>query len=133
MTREQAFGWRGLRQDSGDPAVFGERAIRFYEEHDVDPKTKYVVFSDGLDAEAIVGLYERFKDRIGVSFGWGTNLTNDVGIRPLSLVMKAVESCGHPTVKLSDNPAKATGPAEWVEIFKRIFAAEEGAYQECRY
>lgn len=110
MTDAQASAWKGLRQDSGDPAAFGERAIAFYEAHGVDPRQKTIVFSDGLDVEAILRLHDRFTRRVNVVFGWGTDLTNDVGPRPLSLVMKAVEAEGKPLVKLSDTLEKATGP-----------------------
>jgi len=120
MTAEQARAWKGLRQDSGDPAYFGERAIAFYKGHGIDPTTKSVTFSDGLDVDAIVRLQARFEGRIGVAFGWGTNLTNDIGLKTLSLVMKAVEADGQPLVKLSDTIAKATGPKDLIE---RIAAA----------
>lgn len=133
MSREQAAAWRGLRQDSGDPEDFGERAIAFYRGHGVDPTAKTVVFSDGLDVETIVRLQSRFRGRIGTAYGWGTNLTNDLGYAPLSLVVKAIRSCGRPTVKLSDNPAKATGPADEVERYKRVFGYQEGERVECTY
>lgn len=133
LSKDQARSWKGLRQDSGNPFVFAEKAIAFYEDNGVDPKTKTIVFSDGLDLIKVCALHARFKDRIGVAFGWGTNLTNDLGHRPLSLVMKAVESNGHPTVKLSDNPAKATGPTGEVERYKRIFGHVDGEYEACRY
>lgn len=132
MSAEQARNWKGLRQDSGDPFAFGERVIEFYKSHGVDPATRLIVFSDGLDVEKIIALYKRFDGRIQTSFGWGTDLTNDTGYKPLSLVVKAVKSCGHPTVKISDNPAKATGPAEEVERFKRIFGTDGGVYEACR-
>jgi len=32
-----------------------------------------------------------------------------------------VAADGRPTVKLSDNPAKATGPAAEIERYKRVF------------
>lgn len=133
MTREQAVAWKGLRQDSGDPFEFGERAIAFYRDHGIDPREKLVIFSDGLDLPMIVALADRFRGRIKVSFGWGTNLTNDLGFPALSLVVKAVEADGHGTVKLSDNLAKATGTPEDVARFKRIFGHTVTASQECRY
>jgi len=131
MTKEQAEKWKGLRQDSGDPIEFGERAVKFYESHGIDPKTKLIVFSDGLDVFTIVKLAEHFKGRINVTFGWGTNLTNDVGFDTLSLVVKAVEANGKPLVKLSDNLAKAMGPAKVVERFKRVFGYTNTDSKEC--
>ncbi|MFL6203967.1 MAG: nicotinate phosphoribosyltransferase, partial [Acidimicrobiales bacterium] len=50
-----------------------------------------------------------FGDRCDVSFGWGTNLTNDVGFATLSLVVKPDAVDGIPCVKISDDIAKATG------------------------
>lgn len=133
MTAEQARAWKGLRQDSGDPVAFGESAIAFYERHGIDPTEKLIVFSDGLDVATIIRLDDRFAGRIKVSFGWGTNLTNDLGLKPLSLVVKAVEANGHGTVKLSDNLAKATGQPEDVERFKRIFGYTGNSSQDCTY
>lgn len=133
FTPEQARDWRGLRQDSGDPFAFGERAISFYAALGIDPKTKTVVFSDGLDARAIIALQKQFAGRIQVVFGWGTNLTNDCGYPPLSLVVKATEAYGRPTVKLSDNLAKAMGPPDEVERYKRVFGYGGGIDSECVY
>lgn len=133
MTPEQARNWKGLRQDSGDPIAFGEKAIRFYEQNDIDPREKLVVFSDGLDIETMYRLAEQFAGRIKVAFGWGTNLTNDLGFGPLSLVVKVVESCGHGTVKLSDNLAKAIGTPADIEHFKRIFGYTGTVFEQCRY
>lgn len=133
MTFEQAYAWKGLRQDSGDPIVFGERAIAFYHALGIDPREKVLVFSDGLDLAAILKIADRFAGRIRVTFGWGTNLTNDLGLEPLSLVVKVAAAWGNPTVKLSDNLAKATGDPEQIERFKRIFGYTNGSYAECRY
>ena len=115
FTAAQAHVWRGLRQDSGDPIEIGEKIIAFYEKHKIDPREKLILFSDGLSIEKIIELTNHFKGRIKIAFGWGTNLTNDVGLAPLSLVMKATEASGHGTLKLSDNPAKATGTPEDIE------------------
>lgn len=133
MTREQAAAWKGLRHDSGDPITFGEKAIAFYQRHGIDPREKLLVFSDGLDVGAILRIADHLRGRIGVSFGWGTNLTNDLGLAPLSLVVKMVEADGRRTVKLSDNLAKATGTPEDVERFKRIFGYTGKVYEPCRY
>lgn len=133
MTAEQAARWKGLRQDSGDPFVFGEKAIRFYESHGLDPKDKLIVFSDGLDVPTMIGLYERFDGRIKVTFGWGTNLTNDLGPAALSLVVKTVSANGTPLVKLSDNLAKAIGEPRRVERLKKIFSYAGNFSEEPRY
>lgn len=119
---ERAKRWRGVRHDSGDPFDFGERVIRFYADQRIDPRTKTIVFSDGLDVEAILKLHERFDRRIGLLFGWGTDLTNDVGLPTLSLVMKVVEAVGRPTVKLSDDAGKHTGPPDEIARYLRVFS-----------
>jgi nicotinate phosphoribosyltransferase len=121
--------WQGLRQDSGDPLAFGEKAIEMFTRLGVDPKTKTIVFSDGLEVKDILNLHRQFADRIKVVFGWGTNLTNDLGPRALSIVMKATAVNGIETVKLSDNPAKATGPEEQIERYTRVFGYDPTAHQ----
>lgn len=124
---------RGLRQDSGNPLEFGERAIKFYRENEIDPKSKQIVFSDGLTVNAMIHIASQFKDRIGVNFGWGTNLTNDLGLKPLSIVVKPKIAAGNNLVKLSDNLAKATGHPEEVALYKKIFGYVDMGYQECIY
>ena len=126
--------WTGIRIDSGDPAAAAEIAIRWWKERGEDPRQKLVIFSDGLDVDQIVALHRQFLGRVKVSFGWGTMLTNDfrglaVGdaLAPFSLVCKAVSADGHPTVKLSDNPNKAMGPAAEIARYKRVFGV--GAQQ----
>ncbi len=133
FTAEQAKSWRAIRQDSGDPIEFGEKAIRFYQQIGIDPKTKTIVFSDGLDLETILKLHKHFQGRIQTTFGWGTNLTNDLGFKALSLVVKISESCGYKTVKLSDNIAKALGSPEDVERFKKIFGYSVTLNKPCTY
>ena len=133
MTKSQARAWKGLRHDSGDPFEFGERAVGFYEDCGIDPKEKLLIFSDGLELDTILELSERFHGRVKLSFGWRTNLTNDMGIDPIAIVVKAVEACGTRTVKLSDNLAKATGSKEDIERFKRIFGHRHEHIEALRY
>ncbi|MFC2969891.1 nicotinate phosphoribosyltransferase [Acidimangrovimonas pyrenivorans] len=120
--------WTGIRIDSGDPVEGAETAIRWWQERGEDPTQKLVIFSDGLDVAKIEELHARFAGRVKVSFGWGTLLTNDFrglvpddALAPFSLVCKAVSANGRPTVKLSDNPNKALGPADEVARYKRVF------------
>jgi nicotinate phosphoribosyltransferase len=133
MDREQARVWKGLRHDSGDPFEFGERAIGFYEGLGIDPREKLIIFSDGLELETILALSERFQGRVKLSFGWGTNLTNDLGFDPISIVVKAIEADGRRTVKLSDNLAKATGTQEDIQRFRRIFGHRHKQAVALRY
>ncbi|MBB04395.1 MAG: nicotinate phosphoribosyltransferase [Pseudooceanicola sp.] len=121
-------GWTGIRIDSGDPATGAEIAIKWWESRGEDPREKLVIFSDGLDVAKITELHRQFSGRVRVSFGWGTLLTNDFrglvpdnGLAAFSLVCKAVEAEGRPTVKLSDNPEKAMGPADEIARYKRVF------------
>lgn len=134
MTRKQARDWKGFRHDSADPIEFGEKVIRFYERHRVDPRQKLIVFSDGLDVYEIIRIADHFRGRIRVTFGWGTNLTNDfLFSRPISLVIKLTEAAGHGTVKLSDNLAKATGRTEDIEQYKRELGYTNETYEPVKY
>ena len=120
--------WTGIRIDSGAPANGAEKAIRWWQERGEDPREKLVIFSDGLDVDTITKLHHQFSHRVKVSFGWGTNLTNDFrglaqngALDAFSLVCKAVSANGRATVKLSDNPNKAMGPSREVERYRRVF------------
>ena len=129
----RAQQYRGVRQDSGDPIAFGERAIRWYGELGVDPRQKSIVFSDGLELPDILDLESRFGPRVSVSFGWGTNLTNDCGLPNYSLVVKPVTANGRPLVKLSDNAGKSTGTPAEMDRYRRIFRARSGPARIPRY
>jgi nicotinate phosphoribosyltransferase len=120
--------WTGIRIDSGDPAKGAEVAIKWWQAKGQDPREKLVIFSDGLDVAEMLALHQKFLGRTRVSFGWGTNLTNDFrglvpdgGLDAFSLVCKAISANGKPTVKLSDNPNKALGPADEISRYKRVF------------
>ncbi|MDE0307271.1 MAG: nicotinate phosphoribosyltransferase [Albidovulum sp.] len=124
--------WTGIRIDSGNPELLGEHAINWWIMKGENPAEKRIIFSDGLDADRIESLQKRFAGRIRVSFGWGTLLTNDFrglapggALDPFSLVCKAVAADGRDTVKLSDNPLKAIGPASEIDRYRRIFDAIE--------
>ena len=124
--------WTGIRVDSGDPVQMAEYAIRWWQSRGEDPREKLVIFSDGLDVPEILALHGRFQGQVKLSFGWGTLLTNDFrrlvpddALAPFSLVCKAVAANGHPTVKLSDNPQKASGPADEIARYRRVFDVAE--------
>ncbi|MEP2473826.1 nicotinate phosphoribosyltransferase [Roseobacter sp.] len=121
-------GWTGIRIDSGDPATAAELAIDWWRKRGENPADKRIIFSDGLDVDKIRLLHSQFSGRTNVSFGWGTLLTNDFRrlvpgnrLAPFSLVCKAVEANGAPTVKLSDNPNKAMGPEDEIARYKQVF------------
>jgi nicotinate phosphoribosyltransferase len=96
----------GARHDSGDPFVWGERMIEHYTANRCDPRNKTLVFSDGLTIPRCIELFKRFHKRVGVSFGVGTNLTNDLGPEALQLVLKMVRCNDQPVAKISDTPGK---------------------------
>lgn len=135
FTLEQAEEWKALRHDSGDPFEFGERVIEFYESKGIDPLAKTIVFSDGLDIDTIIKLHERFEGRIGNIYGWGTTLTNDLGLKALNIVMKAThvrlpDGREADLVKLSDNEGKHTGPDALIELYQRIFNPGRAAVRD---
>jgi nicotinate phosphoribosyltransferase len=120
--------WTGIRVDSGDPKERGEEALRWWKSRGQDAREKLIIFSDGLDVETIEQLYGHFQGRVRLGFGWGTLLTNDFrglapgrGTDPISLVCKVASANGRPAVKLSDNPSKATGPADEIARYRRVF------------
>lgn len=130
-------GWTGIRVDSGDPATAAQIAIDWWRDRGEDPSEKRVIFSDGLDVDTIKELHGQFAGKVKVSFGWGTLLTNDFrglvpddALAPFSLVCKAVKANGQPTVKLSDNPNKAMGPADQIKRYKRVFGVGEQTAQK---
>ena len=96
----------GARHDSGDPFNWGERMIAHYASNRVDPRTKILIFSDGLTVPRTIALYRQFRGRCQLAFGIGTNLTNDLGYEPLQIVIKMVRCNGQPVAKLSDTPSK---------------------------
>ncbi|BCH64644.1 nicotinate phosphoribosyltransferase [Agrobacterium vitis] len=126
--------WTGFRPDSAPPIEGGERIIAWWEKMGRDPRQKLLIFSDGLDVDAIIDTYRHFEGRVRMSFGWGTNLTNDfigcaphdiAGLKPISIVCKITEANGRPAVKLSDNPLKATGEPAEVERYLKFFGSQD--------
>lgn len=106
FTKLQALCYSGVRHDSGDPYEWGEKMIAKYESYGIDPRTKMLLFSDSLDFDKAQKIHDHFKDRIKVSFGIGTFLSNDTCVRPLNIVIKLQYVNGHPVAKLSDTPGK---------------------------
>ena len=124
--------WTGIRIDSGDPVEGTEAAIAWWQNKGENPEDKLVIFSDGLDTSMIKFLHEKFNGRVKVSFGWGTNLTNDFrylvsdgSLDAFSLVCKPIKANDRSTVKLSDNLNKALGPSEEINRYKRVFGVKD--------
>lgn len=98
--------YTGVRHDSGDPYEWGEKMIKHYEKLGVNPRTKTLLFSDSLDFDRAQKLYDYFKDRVNVSFGIGTFVSNDTCVEPLNIVIKLQEVNGKAVAKISDTPGK---------------------------
>ncbi len=136
---EWVADWTGFRPDSAPPIEGGERIIEWWRKMGRDPRNKLLIFSDGLDVDAIIDTHRHFEGRVRMSFGWGTNLTNDFAgcapqnvesLKPISLVCKVSEANGRPAVKLSDNPRKATGDPREVERYLQFFGRQDRVEQD---
>ncbi len=115
----------GLRHDSGDPYEWGEKAINHYHKLRINPREKMLTFSDGLDIPKAYALYQHFKDRTRTSFGIGTNLTNDMGLKALNIVLKLVSCNGQSVAKISDSPGKTMCSDEtFLAYLRQIFSLE---------
>lgn len=110
----------GVRHDSGNPIEFADKIINHYNSLGINPNSKTIIFSDGLDLETCLEIYKHCKGKIGCSFGVGTNLTNDVGVKPLNMVIKLTKINGMNVIKLSENENKHTGDSETIEIVKKM-------------
>ncbi|WP_152047218.1 nicotinate phosphoribosyltransferase [Aureimonas psammosilenae] len=133
--------WTGFRPDSAPPIEGGERILDWWKAHGIDPTEKLLVFSDGMDVDGIEETYRHFEGRSRMSFGWGTNLTNDFrdiephggdGLEAISLVCKVATVNDRPAVKLSDNPAKSTGIPSEIERYRRVFGTPSNISRQVR-
>ncbi len=121
----------GVRQDSGDPVQFVDKIVAHYKKLRIDPTTKTVVFSDGLDINKVVAIHKHCKGKIRESYGIGTNLTNDLGVYPLNIVIKMAKcrmTSDKPwrrTVKLSDDQGKHTGDRQELTNCLNIFNLQD--------
>ncbi len=121
------------RQDSGPPKHFARKLVKHYRDEGIDPRTKTITFSDGLNDQDCVALKE-YSDELDIpcNFGIGTYLSNDVGVKPLNMVIKMSRACPDirtdewkPVVKLSDTKGKHTGDPEEIETCKSILKIEQ--------
>ncbi|MBW1617110.1 nicotinate phosphoribosyltransferase [Empedobacter falsenii] len=120
----------GVRHDSGDPIEFGEKTIAHYEKMGINPLFKTIIFSDGLNSEKVEMITKAFKGRIGLSFGIGTNLTNDTDLKPMNIVMKLTEISSIDikwtgVVKLSDEKNKHTGTSRMIALAKEMLDLDD--------
>lgn len=119
----------GVRHDSGDPIEFADKTIAHYRQYGINPISKTIIFSDALNYEKVKHIADYCKNKIGISFGVGTNFTNDVGLEPLNIVLKMTdalpdEGVWTPVVKLSDEKGKYTGDPETIRLAKVILGLE---------
>jgi nicotinate phosphoribosyltransferase len=131
--------WKGARPDSKLPVAGARELIEWWRSRGRDPREKLIVLSDAMDVDAIEESVRALRGQANLSFGWGTNLTNDfVGCAPagvdgqlkaISLVCKVVEADGRPAVKLSDNPNKVLGLPDEVDRYRRVFGVAGMAKQ----
>ncbi len=127
FSKKHAMLYTSVRHDSGDPLAFTDKVIARYNELRVDPKIKYIIFSDGLNVDKAIEIANYCKGRIGASFGIGTNFSCDVGkeVKPRNIVMKlwqckmTEKDRWHPCVKLSDVDGKHTGEASEIELAQK--------------
>ena len=120
----------GVRHDSGDSLQFADKTINHYKRLGIDPLSKTIIFSDGLNEEKVKQIADYCKGRIGISFGIGTNFTNDVGLQPMNIVMKMTEALPEgeswtPVIKLSDEPKKHTGSEEAIMLARDVLQMPE--------
>ncbi len=141
-----ATNWKGHREDSGDPIAEGLEWQRWYEHHGVDSRVKMDIPSDGLEIDTMFAIDDILRGKFRLSFGWGTNLGDDMGweiinrpllksfsvvVKPTAIVLEDGREMG--LVKISNNPAKATGRATDIQRYMKIFECERGNYQTCKY
>lgn len=115
----------GVRHDSGDTLEFADKTIAHYKSLGINPLSKTIIFSDGLDNEKVERIVNHCRGKIGMSFGIGTDFTNDVGLERMNIVLKMTEALpenGYWTgvVKLSDEPKKHTGTANDIDLAVRL-------------
>lgn len=113
----------GVRHDSGDPLVFADKVVDHYNSLGIDPKSKTIIFSDSLNVEKAIEIKNHCRGIIKCSFGIGTNFTNDVGVKPLNMVIKLTSAKPegddwHHCIKLSDSKGKHTGDLKEIEMAK---------------
>lgn len=115
----------GVRHDSGDPILFADKTVAHYKRLGIDPLSKAIIFSDALNEQKVAAIAAHCRGKIGMSFGIGTNFTNDVGLKPLNIVLKMTEALPDgepwtPVVKLSDEPMKYSGNAQNIALAKAV-------------
>lgn len=117
--------FKGLRVDSGDNREQLELIVNKYKSLGIDPRTKQVVFSNGLNTDEAIETQQFAKDWCIPSFGIGTHFSNDFeGIKPMNIVIKLLAakiteswSFYNDTCKISEDNGKHTGKPEVIHRF----------------
>lgn len=125
FSEDYANMFKGLRVDSGDNYEQLDLIVEKYKALNIDPSTKQIVFSNGLNVDEALKINEYVKGRCLPSFGIGTHFTNDFsGVKPRNIVIKLLavkitESWPFycETCKLSEDKGKYTGNLKVVERF----------------
>lgn len=128
FSEDYANMFKGLRVDSGDNYEQLNLIVEKYRSLNIDPCTKQVVFSNGLNVDEALKIQEYAKGKCIPSYGIGTHFTNDFpGVRPMNIVIKLLavkitESWPFycETCKLSEDKGKYTGNKKVVDRFREI-------------
>lgn len=125
--------FKGLRVDSGDNFDELDKIVRKYRSLGIDPRSKQVVFSNGLNVDEAIAINERARQLCQPSFGIGTKFTNDFpGVKPRNIVIKLLAvkitelwTFYNDTCKLSEDNGKHTGDPAVVKRFMAILHIKE--------
>ena len=127
LSKRMAMMYKGLRVDSGNEEEQIEKIIAKYKELGIDPATKQVVFSNGLNIERALEIHKYCAGRVLDSYGVGTFLTCDVtGCSPMNIVVKLTKGRitekreWHDCVKLSCDLTKTLGNPAKCEYLKSL-------------
>lgn len=127
LSKRMAMMYKGLRVDSGDELEQSEKIISKYRELGIDPATKQVVYSNGLDIAKAIEIHKYCNGRVQDSYGVGTFLTCDVtGCSPMNIVVKLTRGRitelreWHDCVKLSCNLSKTLGNEEKCRFLQSV-------------
>jgi len=127
FNRRFAMLFSGLRHDSSDPIEFADKIINHYKKLDIDPMSKFIIFSDGLNVERAIDIAKYCEGKIKYSFGIGTSFTNSIpDSSPLNMVIKLWSCNGFPVVKLSDVEGKENGDLKAIKNMKWIVKNQLG-------
>lgn len=106
--------FKTLRQDSGSPEEWTDKVIAHLAHLGINPLTRTALYSDSLNPQRVFDIMEYTRNRIKALFGIGTNLTNDVGVKPLNMAIKLLyiimaDGQRKGLCKISDDPGKISG------------------------